>query len=158
MVAICASQKACVPASAAFIYQSSFEMARLCYRESSYLFTAPIPMPTALPSHRRRSVLIVDDDREIRELFTTILRMAGFEVRSAIDGTGALQQVEDRYPDVVVLDLGLPLMGGIAVHEELQSRAETRDLPVVIVTGTDVDSPYPAYATLRKPVDPDRLV
>ena len=106
----------------------------------------------------RRSVLVVDDDRDIREMFTTALRQAGFEVRSAVDGIVALRQIEHRRPDVVVLDLNLPMVDGIAVHEELNLRTDTQGLPVVIITGTEQESPFPAYATLRKPIDPDNLV
>lgn len=118
-------------------------------------------MPTsaaALPFQKRPSVLVVDDDKDVREMFTTALRLAGFDVRSAMDGMIALRQIEDHRPDVIVLDLHLPLVNGIAVHEELNLRSDTQELPVVIVTGTEMDSPFPAYATLRKPIDPDNLV
>ncbi len=115
-------------------------------------------MGEALPFQKRPTVLVVDDDRDIREMFTSALRLAGFDVRSAMDGMVALRQIEEHRPDVVVLDLDLPLVNGTAIHEELGSRTDTCDLPVVIVTGTESDSPFPAYATLRKPIDPERLV
>jgi twitching motility two-component system response regulator PilH len=117
-----------------------------------------MPTGSALPLQPRPTVLVVDDDRDIREMYTSALRMAGFDVRAAMDGMIALRQIEHQRPDVVVLDLDLPLINGIAVHGELESNVETHALPVVIVTGTEMNSPFPAYATLRKPLDPDVLV
>ena len=105
-----------------------------------------------------RRVLVVDDDRATREMFRTALRMGGFEVRLASDGVSALSQVEQQLPDLVVLDLDLPLLNGIAVHEELAARERTRRVPVVIVTGTEWQSPFPAFVTLRKPISTERLI
>jgi CheY-like chemotaxis protein len=101
---------------------------------------------------------VIDDDRGTREQFATALRLAGFEVKTAVDGLTALLQIEQQLPDVVVLDLDLPMVNGIAVHTELAGRDHTRDLPVVIVTGTELRSPLPASATLLKPILPDQLV
>lgn len=106
----------------------------------------------------RHTVLIVDDDRSTRELFRTALRLAGFDVRPAVDGVSALWQIGQQRLDVVVLDLDLPGVNGIAIHQELESREQTRHVPVVIVTGTEWRSPVPAYATLLKPISPDDLV
>lgn len=106
----------------------------------------------------RRSVLVVDDDVATREMFKTVLRMAGFEVSTAADGVAALRQIDQHVPDVVVLDLDLPGVNGIVVHEELDAREETHGVPVVIVTGTDWQSPIRASATLRKPTSPHELV
>lgn len=120
---------------------------------------SPRSQPHEAPFIKRRpSVLIVDDDRDVREMLTTALRMAGFDVWLAVDGITALQQVEHRAPDIVLLDLDLPVVNGIAVHQELVSHNDTRDLPVIILTGTDWHSPFRTFATLRKPVDPGTLV
>lgn len=93
-----------------------------------------------------------------RELFRTALRLAGFDVRTAVDGVSALWQIGQQRLDVVVLDLDLPGVNGIAIHQELKSCEQTCHVPVVIVTGTDWQSPVPAYATLLKPISPDDLV
>lgn len=106
----------------------------------------------------RHTVLIVDDDRSTRELFRTALRLAGFDVRTAVDGVSALWQIGQQRLDCVVLDLDLPGVNGIAIHQELESREQTRHVPVVIVTGTEWQSPVPAYAILLKPISPDDLV
>ena len=106
----------------------------------------------------RRSVLVGDDDGPTREMFRAALRMAGFEVSTAADGLAALRQIDQHVPDIVLLDLDLPGVNGIAVHEELDARAHTHDVPVVIVTGTDWRSPFPVSATLQKPTSTHELV
>jgi CheY-like chemotaxis protein len=106
----------------------------------------------------RRSVLVVDDDVATREMFRMALRIAGFDVETASDGVAALRHIEQRIPDVVVLDLDMPGINGIAVHGELDSRERTRNVPVVIVTGTNWQSPFPASVSLSKPLSPHDLV
>lgn len=106
----------------------------------------------------RRSVLVVDDDVATREMFRMALRIAGFDVETASDGVAALRRIDEHVPDVVVLDLDMPGVNGIAVHGELDSRERTRHVPIVIVTGTDWQSPFPASAALAKPLSPHELV
>ena len=69
----------------------------------------------------RRAVLLVEDDNGTREMFRAALQMAGYSVFVAVDGVDALRQVEQRTPDVVVLDLGLPRASGQAVLAELRA-------------------------------------
>lgn len=115
--------------------------------------------PPHFRGHARHTVLIVDDDRSTRELFRTTLRLAGFDVRTAVDGVSALWQIGRQRLDVVGLDLDLPGgVNGIVIHQELESREQTRHVPFDIVTGTAWQSPVPAYATPLKPISPDDLV
>jgi len=86
------------------------------------------------------------------------LRLAGFDVRAVGDGIAALRAVEERRPDVVVLDLDLPIMNGFAVHEALRMQASMSELPIVVVSGTDLASPSPVAARLDKPVPADALI
>lgn len=69
-----------------------------------------------------------------------------------------MQSVERARPDAVLLDLDLPIMNGFAVHTALQSDERTRELPIVIVTGTGWSGPIPVAATLLKPIPVDDLV
>lgn len=105
-------------------------------------------------------MLIIEDDRALRELYRSVLRQAGYEVGAVEDGTDALHRIEHWTPDVVVLDLALPRLDGRDFRHELRSRPETRDTPVVIVTGTDAsDLDQKDFAAiLRKPIDADALV
>jgi CheY-like chemotaxis protein len=87
------------------------------------------------------------------------LRIAGFDVCTAADGMTALRAIEQRLiPDVVVLDLDLPQISGIDVHQEIVAHAETRAIPIVVVTGTNWHPPEGVFRTLRKPIASDVLV
>ena len=104
-------------------------------------------------------ILVVEDDADLRALYRTALRLAGYFVQEAGDGFAALRALDADPPDLVVLDLGLPGMSGYVVRQELAAQADTRHIPIVVVTGTpgpheglDVD------CLLRKPVSPDELV
>ncbi|MGW5640661.1 response regulator transcription factor [Streptomyces sp. NPDC003832] len=80
-------------------------------------------------------VLVVDDDPGIRRLLVSALGFAGFEVEVAEDVAGALEQVERRSPDVIVLDVMLPGGDGFEVLQMLRSRAV--DVPVLFLTARD---------------------
>jgi DNA-binding response OmpR family regulator len=106
-----------------------------------------------------KRILLVEDDIDLRRFFRTSLTMAGFDVEEASDGVEALHLIENRAPDLVVLDLVLRALDGISVQQELASRAVTRDIPIVIVTGSTIDtSGLDVACVLRKPVSPDELV
>jgi DNA-binding response OmpR family regulator len=104
-------------------------------------------------------ILVVEDDTDLRRLFRTALAMAGYQVDEAADGIEALHAIENRAPDLVVLDLMLQSLDGLSVQQELAARAITRNIPVVIVTGSALDVGGENVAcVLRKPVMADRLV
>ena len=108
---------------------------------------------------RAKRILVVEDDADLRRLFRTALSIAGYDVEEAGDGVEALRLVENRPPDLVVLDLLLRALDGVSVQQELASRALTRRIPIVIVTGSDIDTGGLAVAcVLRKPISPDDLV
>src|SRR5690606_28383997 len=80
-------------------------------------------------------LVVVDDEPTIRELLTTSLRFAGFEVHAAADGASALALVRDLDPDLVVLDVMLPDMDGFTVTRRMRERGE--HVPVVFLTAKD---------------------
>jgi DNA-binding response OmpR family regulator len=104
-------------------------------------------------------VLVVEDDMLLAGMYRSALRFAGFAVDIATDGVSALRLIDQRAPDVVVLDLHLPQLHGEAILQEITNRADLCDIPVIIVTGSD-PSPAVAQATaiLRKPCPPERLL
>ena len=106
------------------------------------------------------SELLVEDEAALRELYRGALRSAGYSVVAVEDGASALRQVEDWQPSAVVLDLALPHVDGRDVHRELKARPETCQIPVVVVSGTDMsDLQAREFASLlTKPVEPDVLV
>ena len=108
---------------------------------------------------RLQRILIVEDDADLRRFFRTTLAMAGYDVEEAGDGIDALQLIENRPPDLVVLDLMLRTLDGVSVQQELAARSFTCRIPIVIVTGSSIDPTGMNIAcVLRKPVMPDDLV
>jgi DNA-binding response OmpR family regulator len=111
----------------------------------------------AVPGRKR--VLIVEDDTTLRELFRWALVAAGFAVTEAANSLDALQSIDRNPPDAVVLDLGLPLVSGFEVRRELAAGAFTRNIPIIVVTGsTDALAGFDAACILRKPVGPEQLI
>ena len=82
-------------------------------------------------------ILVVDDDLAIRKGLAAMLEGAGYSVRTARDGIAALGAVRARRPDLVLLDVMMPLMDGFAVCERI--RQFDRDLPIVFLTAKDAD-------------------
>lgn len=80
------------------------------------------------------TILLVEDLEEHRYLFATVLRLAGYRVLEASDGERALALVRDRRPDLMVLDLGLPVLDGWQVLQLLKANPATRGMPVIAVT------------------------
>jgi DNA-binding response OmpR family regulator len=106
-----------------------------------------------------KRILIVEDDADLRRMFRTALIVAGYDVEEAGDGVEALQLVENRTPDLVVLDLILRALDGLSVQQELAARALTQHIPVVVVTGSTLEpGGLNVACVLRKPVMPDELV
>ncbi|WP_426565620.1 response regulator transcription factor [Angustibacter sp. McL0619] len=87
------------------------------------------------PSTPEARLLVVEDEPNIRELLSTSLRFAGFEVHTAGDGATALKLAETTRPDLLVLDVMLPDMDGFAVTRRL--RDQGRRMPVVFLTARD---------------------
>jgi CheY-like chemotaxis protein len=107
---------------------------------------------------QQRSILIVEDDYELRCMFRYALGVAGYSIREASDGIQALRQLELEQPDLIILDLGLPLLSGLDVQAEIAAHATTRDIPVVIVTGSNAHlDGVRVDCVLRKPVSPEHV-
>ena len=108
---------------------------------------------------RKPTILIVEDDDDLRRMFRTTLTLAGYEVEEAGDGLEALHKIDQAPPDLVVLDLMLPQISGFVVHQEIAAHVMTRQIPVVIITGSSVDLGQVKVAcVLRKPITPDELI
>ena len=104
-------------------------------------------------------MLIVEDDVAVRRMYRTALGFAGFDVIEVNDGTAALHVLEQRTTDIVILDLMLPTLSGLAVQQEIASHAQTRDIPIIIVTGSDMRlDDVKVTCILRKPISPELLV
>jgi len=90
---------------------------------------------TALPGPTGRRILVADDEESLRDLVATALEFVGHEVHLAVDGQEALALVSTLSPDLVVLDVNMPLVDGIEVCRRL--RADGDSTPVIFLTAQD---------------------
>jgi CheY-like chemotaxis protein len=90
-------------------------------------------------------VLVVDDHSDIRLIYSRILRDAGYDVQSARDGSEALQQIEKQAPDLILLDVFMPVMNGVEFLEHLRHDAAHQKIPVVLMSAVP-DNPEVVYA------------
>ncbi len=81
---------------------------------------------------QRKHILVVDDEPNIREVVELYLQREGFDVEVAADGVAALAAIEKKTPDLIVLDLMLPVVGGIQVTRTL--RQGDYDIPIIMLT------------------------
>lgn len=84
-------------------------------------------------------VLVVDDDRHIVDALSRTLRAKGFAVAQAYDGREAMKAIERNRPDLVLLDLKMPVMDGYQVIQEVKSHDATKDIPIVVMTAHRMD-------------------
>jgi CheY-like chemotaxis protein len=80
------------------------------------------------------TVLLVEDEEQLRRVMKDLLEREGYTVAEARDGVQALDQVDRFAPDVIILDLNLPGIDGYSVLAQLRSRQATRTIPVVVLT------------------------
>jgi DNA-binding response OmpR family regulator len=109
-------------------------------------------------------VLVVDDDEVIRQLIAVNLNLEGFEVSTATDGQDCLEQVLDVMPDVITLDVMMPILDGWATAQRLRSDEATSHIRVVLITARAQDDDkrrgrgIGVDAYLTKPFDPAELI
>jgi CheY-like chemotaxis protein len=102
-----------------------------------------VPQLTPLAPHpgrdvlHRRRILVVDDDPDIRALANQALSQDGHIVIEAASGREALELIDEQAPDLLVLDLLMPVQGGLEVLKIVRSMPATADLPVVVLTAMD---------------------
>lgn len=85
-------------------------------------------------SNLQPNVLIVEDEPPLVELLSYNLEKAGFQIHIARDGEEALLAVEERKPDIILLDWMLPYVSGIEICRRIRRNPETRDVPIIILT------------------------
>ncbi len=86
---------------------------------------------------QNRSILIVDDDDDGREMVATILLGQGFEVEECSRGKEALEKLKTYQPALVLLDIMMPEMSGYDVLIHMKQRPETQNIPVIMLTAKD---------------------
>lgn len=98
------------------------------------------PQPAA-PLPPSKKVLVVEDDESIRSLYADILRAENYEVITAENGQVGLDQIQKTHPNLLLLDLMMPVMDGKTLLRTLRAMPEFKELPVIVLTNAgDVDS------------------
>ena len=111
----------------------------------------------------RPLILVADDNADILELVKAVLERSGYEVVAVSDGAQALASVDERKPDLAVLDITMPGIDGLEVLRRLRADTRTSGLPVVLLSAqvqeADVDRGFAtgASAYLKKPFSPSEL-
>ena len=123
-----------------------------------------VQSPTAAVSNIEPLVLVVDDDPDIRRLTESLLTDHGYHVILAAHGQDAIQRLRHRCPDLIVLDLNMPIMDGWTFRTEQRDLADQKlaAVPVLLMTGEDNAIAYAdtlqAVGVIKKPFDPAELL
>ena len=102
--------------------------------------------------NRKRKVLVVDDEPDVRTFLTTLLEDNGYETVTANTGAEALQSIRTARPDLVTLDITMPEQSGVRAYRDIKTDPELKNLPVVIVTGVSDD--FKTFISTRGQVPP----
>src|SRR5437762_3139848 len=88
------------------------------------------------PTRKTTKILVVDDDRDLVDLLSFALSRAGMEALPALDASTAMKSLEDKHPDLVVLDINIGAASGFDMLKELRRKSE---IPVIMLTGRDAE-------------------
>jgi CheY-like chemotaxis protein len=116
-----------------------------------------------------KKVLVVDDDLEFVKVVKTVLEQVGYEVDVAYDGKAGLEKVAQQKPDVIILDVMMPVMNGYEACKALKVDPATKDIPIILLTAVAAHITSSNYTPrdmlesnaddyLPKPVEPEELL
>jgi CheY-like chemotaxis protein len=105
------------------------------------------------------TILVVDDEQDVRKFLSAVLERRGHEVVTAADGRQAFESVERHRPDLIILDLQMPNQTGTDFYRRLNRDKELAMIPIIVVSGLAgrhlaVREPF---AVFDKPIDPDEF-
>jgi len=109
-------------------------------------------------------VLIVDDDENLLTISEVRLKASGYQIEKANNGLIALETVKRRRPDLIILDVMMPIMDGFSVCKQLKSDDDFKDIPIIFLSARDEESDIKfgyslgAEAYLTKPYDGNELL
>ena|SRR3989344_2618835 len=84
-----------------------------------------------------KKILIIEDDAPLATALAERLKADGFEIFLAVDGETGFRMVEEKMPDLLLLDLVLPRKHGFQILEELKARSELKNIPVMVITNLE---------------------
>jgi DNA-binding response OmpR family regulator len=124
----------------------------------------PRPQPQARPQDGTATILVADDEQDIRELVAYRLSRSGYRIIEARDGEEAFQLAADQALDMAVLDVMMPRLNGFDLTERLRHTPATERLPILLMSASvqeaDISRGFAAGADgyLTKPFTPDQLL
>jgi CheY-like chemotaxis protein len=107
-----------------------------------------------------RRILVVDDDKLTADSLAALLRMSGYDVHARYDGASAVAAAEKLRPNLIILDLAMPVLNGYEACQEIRSQPWSEGIVIIAVTGWGPDSGMPRTedygfnAHVVKPVKP----
>lgn len=109
-----------------------------------------------------KKVLVVEDHEDIRKMMKILLELYGYDVLEAQDGLEAVENMRQYHPDLVLMDLAMPIMDGIMAAKAIRNEREFDDVPILAVTGYGKEYAEKAIASgcdevLQKPLNFSRL-
>lgn len=107
-----------------------------------------------------KTVLVVDDDPDMRFMLKLLLERGGYQVNEAADGVSAIHSIKAQMPDLVLTDLRMPMMDGAELIVRLRSDEATAAMPIILITAYAVlpNTTDMADETIPKPFAPERVV
>jgi len=115
----------------------------------------------------KKTILIVDDEKDVRTFLKSLLTDNGYDTLEAVDGVEGMKLARERSPDLITLDITMPEQSGVKSYRQLKDDAELAKIPVVIITA--VGDPMEHFLKTRKqvpnpegfmakPIDQDKLL
>ncbi len=114
-----------------------------------------------------KKILVVEDEPDMLDFLSAFFQDNGFEVLIATNGKECFEKAKDDQPDLITLDITMPEESGVRAFRNIQETPETKDIPVIIITGISTDfkkfihtrkKVLPPAAYMEKPIDSSELL
>lgn len=121
-------------------------------------------MPEDVVQKAKAKILVVDDEEDVFSIVTTILDGRGYEFHYAENGTVGFIKAKQTRPDLIILDIGMPIMDGFEVQRILKEYEPTKKIPILFLTASTILEYRPlamsqgAVGYLKKPINEEQLI
>jgi CheY-like chemotaxis protein len=100
----------------------------------------------------QKTILVVDDEKDVVSYFKTLFEDNGYRAITAMDGVEAMEKIRSEHPDLITLDITMPNKTGVTVYRDIKESDELKKTPVLIVTG--VQPEFRKFISSRRQVPP----